>query len=132
MATRTDVREAVVGALYALDIGNDHMLEYTDELFENKRIRNKQKIFAEKLLELAVSHMDKADNQINERLNRRTVDDIGAVPKAILRVAVAEMTTDTDDALVISEAIKIASRLCDESSLKLINGVLQNISKELP
>ncbi len=132
MATRTDVREAVVGVLYAFDIGNDDILKHTDELFENKRIRNQKKQFGEELLKLAMAYKEKADNQVNERLNKRTVDDIGTVPKAILRLAVAEMTTDTDDALVISEAIKIASKLCDESSLKLINGVLQNISKELP
>ncbi len=131
MATRTDVREVVVGVLYALEVGNDKILDYTDELFENKKIRNKQKVFGEELLNLAMSHKEKADNQINERLNKRTVDDIGAVPKAILRVATAEMTTDTDDALIISEATKIASKLCDESSLKLINAVLQNLSKEL-
>jgi N utilization substance protein B len=131
MATRTDVRETVVGMLYALEVGNDNILDHTDVMFENKRIRNKQKIFGKKLLKLAMTHKEKADNQINERLNKRTIDDIGAVPKAILRVAVAEMTTDTDDALVISEAIKIASKLCDESSLKLINAVLHNMSKEL-
>lgn len=83
MATRTDVREVVVGVLYALEVGNDKILDYTDELFENKKIRNKQKVFGEELLNLAMSHKEKADNQINERLNKRTVDDIGAVPKAI-------------------------------------------------
>ncbi len=49
MATRHQVRESIVGLLYAEDIGNSGIDKFVDEIFEEKKIRNRQKDFALKL-----------------------------------------------------------------------------------
>ena len=47
MATRTQARESVISLLYAYDLGNDKISKFSDEILEDKKIRNKQKAFAD-------------------------------------------------------------------------------------
>ena len=47
MATRHQARESIIGLLYAEDIGNAGIDKFIDELFEEKKIRNQQKEFAQ-------------------------------------------------------------------------------------
>ena len=46
MATRHHARMAVVSLLYAHDLGNESITDFSDEILEEKKIRNKQKDFA--------------------------------------------------------------------------------------
>jgi len=49
MATRHQARTAVVGLLYAYDLGNDNIAKYSDEIFEEDKIRNQQRAFSKAL-----------------------------------------------------------------------------------
>ena len=58
---------------------------------------------------------------------------LGAVDRAVLRLAVAEMLTrpDIPPAVTINEAIEIARQLATEDSSRFANGVLDRVRKEL-
>lgn len=128
MATRTQARESVVGLLYAYDIGNTDVARSADEIFEEKKIRNKQKEFAQELFDGVITNLEVIDEKITSLLKARGLNDVGAVEKAILRLATYElMFKELDQPIIINEAIELAKRLTSDNSPKFINGVLDHI-----
>lgn len=128
MATRTQARESVVGLLYAYDMGNIDAKNGADEIFEEKKIRNKQKEFAQDLFQGVLDNLESIDKRIKAHLTTRGLEDVGMVERAILRLATYElMFVEIDQPIVINEAIELAKRLTSDNSPKFINGVLDHI-----
>jgi len=125
MATRHQAREAVVGLLYAYDLGNDMILEVSDAMLEEEKIRNKQREFSLHLLKGTLENIEQIDAQLQEHLKEWDYGSIGKVEKAILRLGAFEILFDkTNKAIIINEAVELAKSLADEKSPKFINGVL--------
>ena len=76
-----------------------------------------------------ISDIDKA---IESVLDNWTINRIGKVELAILRVAVYEIKFDEDipQKVAINEAVELAKTFCKENSSKYINGVLSGIVNE--
>ena len=127
MATRHQVRQAVISLLYAKEMGSE-MVEFPDEFLEEKKIRNKQKDFTNELFEGVLAHQSQIDEILNEKLSEYKIEEIGVVERAILRLGVYEMKfTPTDKAVVINEAVELAKEMDSENMTKFINGVLDKI-----
>ncbi len=130
MATRFQVRESIIGLLYAKDLGNEGIDKFVDEILEEKKIRNKQLEFAKSLYAGIGEHLEEIDSTINNYLKEWNLEQIGNIERAILRLATYEMLfSDIDDAVAINEAIELAKKLCSDTSPKFINGVLDAIMK---
>jgi len=130
LATRHQVRESIVGLLYAQDIGNSDIDRFVDEIFEEKKIRNKQKEFALSLYKGVEKNLEEIDGLIDTHLKEWDLKNIGNVERAILRLGTYELIyTDLDSAVVINEAIELAKKLCNETGPKFINGVLDAVQK---
>jgi len=130
VATRHQVRESIIGLLYASDIGNDGIDKFADELFEEKKIRNKQLEFAKNLYSGVKMNLESVDEVINSYLKEWNLSEIGNIERAILRLGTYEILhSELDDAVVVNEAIELAKKLCNETSPKFINGVLDAIMK---
>ncbi|WP_331774459.1 transcription antitermination factor NusB [Sulfurospirillum sp. 1612] len=131
MATRHQVRESIVGLLYAEDIGNIENIKFIDEIFEEKKIRNKQKDFALSLYKGIQENIEKIDIALDRHLKEWNLEKIGNIERAILRLGTYELLySDLDSAVIINEAIELAKQLCNETSPKFINGVLDAVLKE--
>ena len=131
MATRHHARMAVVSLLYAFDLGNGNTAEHTDEILEEKKIRNKQKDFALDLYEGVMSNLDACDKQIVEHLKEWDFERLGSIERATLRLASYEILFgQLDSAVVINEAVEITKAFGTEQSPKFINGVLDAIAKD--
>ena len=130
MATRHQVRQCVVSLLYAKDMGSQ-MEQFSDEFLEEKKIRNDQKNFTISLYNGVLDNLDNIDNLLNSYLGKWKLDQIGIVERQILRLGAYEMKySDIDLAIAINEAVILANELASESSIKLINGVLDAIAKD--
>jgi N utilization substance protein B len=130
MATRHQVRETIVGLLYASDIGNDGIDKFADDLFEEKKIRNNQLEFAKELYSGVKINLGSVDEVINTYLKEWNLSEIGNLERAILRLGTYEILhSELDDAVIINEAIELAKKLCNDTSPKFINGVLDAIMK---
>ncbi len=130
MATRHQVRESIVGLLYAEDIGNSGIDKFVDEIFEEKKIRNKQKDFALALYKGVEENIENIDTMIDAHLKEWDLKNIGNIERAILRLGTYELLyTDLDSAVVINEAIELAKKLCSDTGPKFINGVLDAVYK---
>ena len=131
MATRHQARTAVVGLLYAYDLGNENIAKFSDEILEEGKIRNKQKEFSDTLFQGTIENLEMLDSKINEHLKDWDYDAIGKVEKAIMRLGAYEiLVAKTDKAIIINEAVELAKALADEKSPQFINGVLDALDKE--
>ena len=131
MATRHQARAAVVGLLYAYDLGNTEIAKFAEEILEDKKIRNKQREFSNKLFLGTIEHLDEIDSEIKKHLKGWDFDELGRIEKAILRLGAYEILIDKNDqAVVINEAIELAKELADDKSPQFINGVLDAIGKD--
>ncbi len=127
MATRHQVRQCVIGMLYAHELGGDGTSE---ELLEERKIRNDQREWCLSLFNGTLAHVEELDAVCNQFLGSWNMSEVGSVNRAILRLGAYELKfTKTDKAIVISEAVNLASELTSESGLKLINGVLDKIER---
>jgi N utilization substance protein B len=131
MATRHQARAAVVGLLYAYDLGNETIGDFFEDILEEKKIRNKQREFSSGLFKGTIENLDAIDGHIKANLKSWDFNELGKIEKAILRLATYEIVVDKNDkAVVINEAIELAKELADDKSHQFINGVLDSIGKE--
>ena len=125
MATRHQARTAVVGLLYAFDLGNESIAKFSDEILEEDKIRNKQREFSHGLFNGTIENLEMLDKEIQENLTDWDYEGIGKVEKAILRLGAYEiLVAKTDKAIIINEAVELAKKLADDKAPKFINAVL--------
>lgn len=129
MATRHQVRQAVITFLYAYEMGTFSQ-DFASEYFAEQKIKNEQKNFAQTLFGGVLDNLSGIDERINAYLSSFKLKELGAMERAILRLGAHEILAQTCEARVaISEAVALASEFGSESGVKLVNGVLDNISK---
>jgi len=89
--------------------------------------------FAGELLAHALANLAEIDRLLSAALQNWDLRRLGAVDRAILRLAVAEMRArpDIPAAVTINEAIEIARSLGEQESARFANGVLDRVRKEL-
>ncbi len=132
MATRHQSRTAVVGLLYAYDLGNENISNFTDDILEEGKIRNKQREFSHGLFDGTMENLDMLDKEIQDHLKDWDYNAIGKVEKAIMRLGAYEiLIAKIDRAIIINEAVELAKELADEKSPQFINGVLDAIGKDV-
>nr|WP_317403617.1 transcription antitermination factor NusB [uncultured Helicobacter sp.] len=131
MATRTQAREAVIGMLYAYDLGNEDILSIARIMLEEKKIKNKQQDFAFFLLQGAIEHLQSIDEAIIPYLKEWDFSRLGGMERAMLRLGAYEILyTDTDLPVVINEAIELGKMYGGEDNApRFLNGVLDALSK---
>lgn len=130
MATRRQVREAVVSILYSFDLGNEAVNKSAEIIFEDKKIRNAQKTYGQELLQGVLDSLESVDKIVLVALKERDMGDIGSIEKAVLRLGAYEIIHNlADRAVIINEAVEIAKLLGAENSAKFVNGVLDSINK---
>lgn len=130
MATRTQARNAVLGILYAYDIGNHTAIEEATQILEEKKIRHKQQDFALGLIQGVLTNLENLDTLINTHLKEWDISRLGRIECSILRLGAYELCyTQTDAPIVINEAIELGKIYGDENAPRLINGVLDSIQK---
>ena len=130
MATRHHARMAVVSLLYAHDLGNQSISDFSDEILEEKKIRNKQRDFALDLFKGVMDNLEAIDEKIIANLTDWDFDRLGSIERATLRLGAYEILFgELDSAVIINEAIEITKAFGTEQSPKFINGVLDAISK---
>ena len=131
MATRHQARTAVIGLLYAYDLGNENISQFSDDIFEEGKIRNKQREFSKSLFSGTLENLIYLDKEIQTHLKEWDYNGIGKVEKAIMRLGAYEiLIAKTDRAIIINEAVELAKVLADDKSPQFINAVLDALGKD--
>ncbi len=131
MATRTQVRTAVVQSLYAIDLGNEDTIKQFDEYLMDRKIKGNKAEFAKELFNGVLENLEKIDNTIKSHLVDWDFNRLDNVDKAILRLGIyEELFTELPFQVVINECVEISKLLSEDKSKKFINGILDKIAKE--
>lgn len=122
---RRTAREKALQALFQYDLGQAEPMEAIQNVVETEEIDP----FLQKLVMGTVEHLEEIDATLRKHLEKWTLERVAAVDRAILRLAVYEMTYEEDIPTNVSlnEAIELAKKFSDSQSNRFINGVLSKV-----
>ncbi|KMT65195.1 transcription antitermination factor NusB [Catenovulum maritimum] len=123
-------RELAAQSVYAWQMSNNHISNIVDNTLEENSSSTFDVNFYRELVLGTAKNASSLDEAYKEFLDR-PIDDLGFVEKAVLRVAVFELThcLEVPYRVVINEAIEIAKTFAADDSHKFVNGVLDKAVK---
>lgn len=127
---RRKARELAVQAVYSWQISQNSVNEIEINFITDNSKRRFDIEYFQHLLRGVTGNVAELDLAISPHVDR-PLDDIDHVEKAILRVAVFELS-DCEDVpyrVVINEAIELAKSFAADDSHKFVNGVLDKAVK---
>ena len=129
--SRHQARIAALQALYEADNSGHPALEALGRIVATQRVPQDSASFARELLEGVLAQQDSIDQVIAGAAPAWPVEQLPAVDRNILRLAIREMLEDNRTPLraIISEAVELAKQFGSESSSKFVNGVLGSIAR---
>jgi N utilization substance protein B len=129
---RRQARIQAVQQLYGCEM-RGVMAPGPDETGASLTIEGDPQPFAAELVAQTLDRLSEIDRLLESALQNWDLRRLGAVDRAILRLAVAEMLTRADipPAVTINEAIEIARNLASTESARFANGVLDRVRKEI-
>jgi len=129
---RRQARIQAVQQLYAREM-RGVLAPVADQPVEADGLESEIVPFARELLDRSLERLPEIDALLSTALQNWDLRRLGAVDRAILRLAVAEMLTcpDIPPAVTINEAIEIARSLASAESARFANGVLDRVRKEI-
>lgn len=129
---RRRAREAALLLSFQMDMGGESW-ELAKNVLVDLGLEEAGALFAMQLAQTASEQQESVDIIINKYTREWTVDRLAAIDRNILRLAVAELWVDNENAaIIINEAIELAKKFGDENSSAFVNGILDAVrSKEL-
>ncbi|MEC7872266.1 MAG: transcription antitermination factor NusB [Candidatus Neomarinimicrobiota bacterium] len=129
--SRRSGREAVLQALYALEVGGENQTKTLKDIIEREVRDEKINIFITELFEICLKNRDWCESQIKSRLNNWEFERVALLDRLLLVVAISEIffVENIPPKVSISEAIEIAKEYSTEESSAFVNGVLDSVYK---
>lgn len=127
---RRKARELAVQAIYSWQISQNSVTDIEVNFLTDNSARRFDIEYFQQLLRGVTKRVNELDLAITPYVDR-PIDDIDHVEKAILRVAVFELSDclDVPYRVVINEAIELAKSFAADDSHKFVNGVLDKVVK---
>lgn len=124
-AARRRARECAVQAIYSWQLSGNPIAEVEYEFIAEQDMSDVDVNYFRELLSGVATNASKLDQLMAPYLSRQ-LEELGQVEKAILRVAVFELSfrEDVPFKVAINEGIELAKVFGAEDSHKFINGVL--------
>ena len=130
--SRRRARIAALKALYEADTSDHEPTGALERIVGEERLAEDPASFAGDLIQGVLAQQDEIDQAIGKAAPAWPVEQLAAVDRNILRLAIMEMLRDngTPVSAVINEAVELAKRFGSESSARFVNGVLGSIERE--
>jgi N utilization substance protein B len=127
---RRKARELAVQAVYSWQLSQNSVTDIESNFLTDNSARRFDIPYFQQLFRGVTASASTLDEAISPHVDR-PIDDIDPVEKAILRVAVFELTDcqDVPYKVVINEAIELAKIFAADDSHKFVNGVLDKAVK---
>ena len=130
---RRRARIVALQALFEADNSNHEPMDSLQRIIEDQRTGKAPAAFASELVQAVLAKREELDGRIAKVAPAWPVDQMSAVDRNILRLAISEMLGDngTPVRAAINEAVELAKTFGSEKSSSFVNGVLGSIAKEL-
>lgn len=130
VVSRRQARRAAFVLLYQLDVREGPL----DELYAQYSRDTREPIpgYTREAVDGASGMLRILDRRLDGALSGWSIDRLGAVERAILRLALWELTErlDVPAEVAIDEAVELAKRYASAEAAGLINGVLGRVARE--
>ncbi len=130
---RRIIREKVVQALYAYEIGHDPV-DYVIECILTPLKEDKSAYeFARRLVVLTIEHTEELDEVIGTKITNWDYGRIATLDRLILRMAICEFRyfKEIPAKVTVNEAIELAKLFSTSHSGQFVNGVLDSVLIEM-
>jgi N utilization substance protein B len=128
MINRRKVRESVLKALYAHNLGKDSTQHVMDTLIKKEDFSNDKELrrFAEKLFFRTLENEEELDEITAKHIKNWDINRLALIDRFVLKMALCELLYFEEIPIKVSinEAIELAKRYSTAKSGKFINGIL--------
>jgi N utilization substance protein B len=112
--------------------GRDDLLKVGTQVWDDLGVQRDERAIAEKLVVFVERERAAIDRRIAEVAANWRLERLGAIERAVLRLATAELAyLDTPPRVVLQEAVRLAERYGSERSAGFVNGVLDAVARSL-
>ena len=133
MGQRRRGREFALQMLFQIDLIGSSPDEVFTYFWDDQERFDEQRNFAEDLVRGVHEHRDDLDRRIVGSARNWKLERMSTVDRNVLRLAVYELVHQpyTPAAVIIDEAIEVAKKFGSEQSGSFVNGLLDNMRREL-
>ncbi|MGH7710571.1 MAG: transcription antitermination factor NusB [Gemmatimonadaceae bacterium] len=133
---RRRARARAIQALYAWDLAGRmsaaSLEQFADRLWSDLAVAREERDVAYRLISVVQVRVDEIDSGITAATRNWRLGRLGAIERAVLRLASAELIKgETPPRVVIQEAVTLAERFGTLESARFVNGVLDAIARQL-
>lgn len=124
---RSELRVKIMTILYQIFLYDASNIEYDvdDVIKEVMEVNNE---WVNEMVNGVLEHKNDIDKIANKNLKEWTIDRLGKIDQAILRMGIYELVyTDTPEVVSINEAVELSKEYSDEKVKNMINAVLDKI-----
>lgn len=128
-AARHRARECALQALYSWQLSGNPIMDIEAQFLSERDVKDVDIAYFRELLTGVTGHYQSLDKMMEPYLSR-ALHEIGPVEKAVLRIALYELSkrADVPYKVSINEAIELAKQFGAEDSHKFVNGVLDKLA----
>jgi transcription antitermination protein NusB len=127
---RRRARECAVQAIYSWQVSRNNLADVETSFIAEQDMKGVDAKYFRELLNGVAKNTAELDDKMAPYLTERSVEELGQVELAILRIALYELMKrhDVPYKVVINEAIDLTKTFGAEDSHKFVNGVLDKIA----
>lgn len=135
MINRRQVRETVLKAIYALQLGSDTTQHVVDTIIKKADFSKDKELrrFAERLFFRTIDHEKELDEVISRHIKNWDIQRLALIDRLVLKMALCEFLyfEEIPTKVSINEAIEIVKRYSTAQSGRFINGILDAALSDL-
>jgi N utilization substance protein B len=132
MSLRSKSREFALQMLFQSEMGRQEPARLEAAFWKAARAEPATREFANQLFEGTAAETDRLDALIESHAEHWRVGRMSVIDRAILRLAVYELTrTSTPPKVILDEAIELAKKFSGDEAAPFVNGVLDAIARSL-
>ena len=130
---RRKTREKIIQFLFQTDFNPEPIEQALLDFWSQNKLSKKEMIFAENMINGVLEKKEFLDTKLSIYLKNWNSDRLGSIDRVVLRLALYEMMfcDDIPPIVAINEAVHFAKDLSSFQSGRFVNGILDNIRKEL-
>ncbi len=130
VGARRRARALALQALYEVDSAGHRAEEVLNRLLTEERLPEENANFVHDLVTGVIKNKEKIDENIQSFAPAWPIEQIPAIDRNILRLAIFEILIDNEVPVkvAINEAVELAKTFGADSSSKFVNGVLGSVS----
>jgi transcription antitermination protein NusB len=133
MRIESRARSRALQALYAWDMRRGQQLERVSAtIWDDLSVPPEERALASRIVRVVITDGAKIDRELEAVTTNWRLERLGAIDRAVLRLAAAELTTgETPPKVIIQEAVRLAERYGSVQSARFVNGVVDALARRM-